>query len=97
MDITNTVITRSGEAKTANARYQIEYSVAGGVLTRISASITHPAQAGNSNETYLGNIYWDNGNINCSFQMTAKAGKFLEDFEGFIEEIKEDVKQLNIK
>ena len=97
MNITNTIITRKGEAKTANARYQIEYSVVDGVLTRISASISEPAQEENTNEIYLGNIYWDNGNINCSFQMTAKAGKVFEDFENFLTEIQADADKLKIK
>jgi hypothetical protein len=39
MNITNTVITRQGEATTANARYQLEYSVFGGELKRVSASV----------------------------------------------------------
>jgi hypothetical protein len=97
INITNTVITRHGEAKTVNARYQIEYSVSGGELTRVSASIFESSSGENPNEVYLGNIYFDNGSVNCSLQAGTKAALYFVDFEDFMEEIKKDVKQLTVK
>jgi hypothetical protein len=93
INITDTVITRHGEAKTANARYQIEYSISGGELKRVSASVFEAN--GKENEAYLGNIYFDHGSVNCSLQASGTARYFV-DFEDFMEEIKEDVKQLTI-
>jgi hypothetical protein len=75
MNITNTVITRQGEAKTGNARYQLEYSVSGRELTRVSASVYEAD--GKENECYLGNIYFENGSVNCSLQAGTGNGPLL--------------------
>jgi hypothetical protein len=95
MNITNTIITRQGEAKTANARYQLEYSVSGGELSRVSASVYQADEK--ENEVYLGNIYFDSGSVNCSLQAGTKTARYFVDFEEFMEEIKNDVKQLTLK
>jgi hypothetical protein len=89
MNITNTIITKQATAETVNARYSLEYSVSNGVLTRVSASISETGE--NQNEIYLGNIFFDNGAINCSLQVHASAAKFFEDFETFLVQIKADV------
>jgi hypothetical protein len=94
INITNTVITRQGETKTANARYQLEYSVSGGELTRVSASVFEAD--GKENERYLGNIYFEGGAVNCSLQNGVGTARYFIDFEAFMEEIQNDVKQLTI-
>jgi hypothetical protein len=94
MNITNITLTKQATAKTSNANYQLEYSTSNGSLTRVSASISEPDE--NQNEIYLGNIFYENGAMNCSLQVNAKAARFFEDFEGFMTEIQADVKQLKI-
>jgi hypothetical protein len=89
MNITNIIVTKQATAQTNNANYQLEYSVSNGILTRVSASISEWDK--NRNEVYLGNIFFDNGAINCTLQVNAKAARFFEDFEGFMTEIKADV------
>ena len=97
MNITNTIITRQGETTTANARYQLEYNVTNGILNRISATLSELPSDDNPDGLYIGNIFWENGSVNCSFQMTMKAVKFFEDFENFMTEIKADAEELSIK
>jgi hypothetical protein len=91
MNITNITLTKQATAETGNARYQLEYSVSNGVLTRVSATISERDK--NGNEVYLGTIFSDNGAINCSLQASAKAARFFEDFEGFMEEIKAEAEK----
>ena len=97
MNITSTTIIRQGEVKTENAKYGIEYSVTGGVLSHVSASVSKSDQEENPSDIYLGNIHWDRGNVNCAFQTGVNAGKLFDDFENIVEEIKRDVKLLKIK
>lgn len=92
MNITNTIITRQADAKTGNARYRLEYSIAGGALTRVSASVFRTSAESATEEAYLGNIYFEGGSIGCSLQSGVKTARFFEDFENLLAEINEDAK-----
>jgi hypothetical protein len=93
MNITNTIITRQADATTGNARYRLEYSIVGGALTRVSASVFQTPAEGGTEELYLGNIYFEGGSIGCSLQSGVKTARFFEDFEGLLTEINKDVKE----
>ena len=88
MEIKSTTIVTTAEAKTDNAVYQIEYSIANGVLVRVYASMYENNSPGGS-EPYIGSISYENGTINCALPMSSKMTGYFEDFELFLEEIKE--------
>ncbi len=94
MKITNTIITRHANGETSNGKYQLEYSITNGTLNRVFANISRLPTDENPNETYIGNISYDNGMMNCSLPAEVKTTSYFEDFEGFMVIIKADVQAL---
>ena len=91
MNITNTIITRQATEETSNAKYNIEFTVSNGVLTRVFSSISAAKPDEHGNDIFLGNISLDNGIMNCSLQENASAAVFFEDFSGFMVQIKAEI------
>lgn len=90
MNITNTILTRTAEEITANARYGIEYVVTNDLLTRIHATVQSLADE-NGDSNFLGNIIMENRDIVCNLSTDAEFSKICADFEGFITLVKANV------
>ena len=90
MNITNTILTRTAEETTANARYSIEYVVMNDLLTRISATVQSLADE-NGDSSFLGNIILENRDIVCNLSTGAELSKICADFEGFVTLVKASV------
>lgn len=97
MEITNTTLIRQATATTGNAKYQIEYSIENGKLSRVHASIYGLNPENEENEVNLGSISFDNGYTNCSISGDRGASMHFGDFEEFMVEIKNQVAEGKIE
>ena len=92
MQITNTIITKQATAESSIAKYQFEYTISEGRLTRVFASIFALQPDENQSIAYIGNISCENGMVNCSLPQNAEVVSHLEDFQDSMTRIQADVK-----
>lgn len=90
MEIIDTTITRTAEESTPCGIYSLAFTVTNGNLERVHAAV----RSSKGDDKYLGNLVYENGNINASLLCRAekKAAPLVEDFEGFIAQIRENIK-----
>lgn len=97
---TSTRVIKTAETTTENAKYVIEYESDGTTLTRMSVNITKyeevefPMEDGmhtDTQETYVGNIYYDNG----SYSMSNFPGS--KDMVNYISEVQDIAESIRTK
>lgn len=91
MEIIDTTITRTAEESTPCGIYSLNFTVTNGSLERVHAAV----RSSKGDDKYLGNLVYENGNINASLLCRAegKTAPLVEDFEGFIAEIRESLEK----
>lgn len=90
MEITSTVTTKTARHVTDEAAFSIDYTTTNGKLDRIQLNIFAPTaqpEDENSNETYLGSIYYDGQNLTCSIPWSDRVPEYFEAATDFISEI----------
>jgi hypothetical protein len=87
MEIKNTTIIKTAEAKTSKALYQIEYSIINEVLGRVHVAI-YKNNSGVESGPYIGNISYENEMVTCSLPIGSKTAEYFADFETYLSQIK---------
>jgi len=91
MDILNVVTTKNAVSTTENAVYNLEYSTSNNKLLKVMATIYSLKTENQPEETYIGQIIFENEIITASFMGNVPASKLFSDYENLMRQIKKDV------
>ena len=89
MKVTSTIITKVAEATTENGSYNLEYSIADGVLERVQTTAFKPST--NEHRIAVGSIYYDRGSVTINMPFGKDIAKYVADAVGQIENILSEV------
>lgn len=92
MNILNVITTKNALSSTANATYNIEYSISNNKITKITAAIYALKTEEHPEETYIGQILFENDNTTASFTRRVSGSELLADYEAIFAEIEKDAK-----
>ncbi|NDV80049.1 hypothetical protein [Dysgonomonas sp. 511] len=92
MDILNVTTTKNALSTTANATYNIEYSISDNKITKIIAAIYALKTEVSPEEIYIGQILFENDNTTASFTGKISGSKLFADYETILAEIEKDAK-----
>lgn len=91
MEIIKTTIIKTAEESTRNAFYSLEFTASNNALVKVQASVFTLPSGELNEKRHLGYVIFENDNINCSLPGNAPLLKIFEDFELFMELIRDEI------
>lgn len=91
MNITNVIITKTAEEKTANGIYVLEYSAMNGELNRVQATVQEREADPSGNQVVIGTIYLEQGYVTCNLPVDRNLSPYFSDFDVFLKAIRENI------
>ena len=91
MQIKSMVINKNAFSETDNGKYNLDYTIVNGKLTRVHASISKMNER--QEEYHVGTITYEQETIGCNLPVNSPKGLFFEDFDSLMVQIRLDAKQ----
>lgn len=91
MNITNVIVTKTAEEKTANGIYVLEYSAMNGELSRVQATVREREADPSGNQVVVGTIYLEQGYVTCNMPADRNLSPYFSDFDVFLKAIRENI------